>query len=681
MQNLQIAGYTFQKTKKEDIITSINLTPMNLYYTHEVTDKYKQRKIKKEEDKIKAREEKYDAELSAHLIVAQEKFKAKKIIEAKKHFDYDNKKASYVSSIEIEAKKILDLQADLQDDSDFKRVINNDKFIVNEDWEEFDRQLIKDKSVLDNKDNEEIIKFNEEISSKEDELEMKKKEIEGKINEKYDKDLADSKKKIIRDKDREWKSYLNKCKEENKKAEVQKRIVLPSLFNLWNGKNEAAAKKEVDEECIELKTQIRCEYDDPDSSKKPPSECKDYPYSNFPNKYEEAKKIYQDTSVRKKYFETELLKNLDFQARKKELSVLKKQRDSLVEQIIEREKQLPLDIAESLAKKTKDINDIDDIVIKKNAELTKTVNQKIAFEKLSKDLDYDVESMVSMSLLKSPLITDSALWDQDISDQLNLDNAESLKQKNLDIAPYQDEIKRIQGPPPSIMTSAGKLGMKVLKKVGNAGLQIKYLDFSWNDQTMSVDTTNSVPIEIYSPTFVFFGENDSYGPYNMMDFEEYKVKRLDESNQKNIKFEYILKYYKEAMPLTKNKLHQTVFVFKPDIELYKRLFEDFSEESFFSEFYASYMNYKNFKYFDTLTIRRENTHSKNPQNNNMLFNFIPLSIFSNLNIFAYFKLDGSPKLDGEPSFLENYISMDDLSKMEIVRGEEKVGQKLNKYSF
>ena len=90
------------------------------------------------------------------------------------------------------------------------------------------------------------------------------------------------------------------------------------------------------------------------------------------------------------------------------------------------------------------------------------------------------------------------------------------------------------------------------------------------------------------------------------------------------------------------------------------------------------MNYKNFKYFDTLTIRRENTHSKNPQNNNMLFNFIPLSIFSNLNIFAYFKLDGSPKLDGEPSFLENYISMDDLSKMEIVRGEEKVGQKFIK---
>ena len=58
----------------------------------------------------------------------------------------------------------------------------------------------------------------------------------------------------------------------------------------------------------------------------------------------------------------------------------------------------------------------------------------------------------------------------------------------------------------------------------------------------------------------------------------------------------------------------------------------------------------------------------------MLFNFIPLSIFSNLNIFAYFKLDGSPKLDGEPSFLENYISMDDLSKMEIVRGEENFGQ-------
>ena len=175
-------------------------------------------------------------------------------------------------------------------------------------------------------------------------------------------------------------------------------------------------------------------------------------YDSLVKYYEEAKKIYQDTSVRKKYFETELLKNLDFQARKKELSVLKKQRDSLVEQIIEREKQLPLDIAESLAKKTKDINDIDDIVIKKNAELTKTVNQKIAFEKLSKDLDYDVESMVSMSLLKSPLITDSALWDQDISDQLNLDNAESLKQKITEIVDFnQDILAGVKVKEPSVL--------------------------------------------------------------------------------------------------------------------------------------------------------------------------------------------------------------------------------------
>ena len=203
----------------------------------------------------------------------------------------------------------------------------------------------------------------------------------------------------------------------------------------------------------------------------------------------------------------------------------------------------------------------------------------------------------------------------------------------------------------------------------------------YSTQSMSVDTDNNFPIKIYSPTFVLFSEKkSSENPYNMEDFDEYvRNKNLHKEGDprnifiKNIKFEFILKYYKKIeTTVKKNSGKQTIFVFKPDIELYQREFEDFEESKFISAFINSYKNYNKFVYFDDIKIRRKNK-GKNTLENNVLMEFIPLSIFSNKNVFLSWDLFDTDNNPGRP-FLQSSISMNDLKDQQKIQGKKIVGQ-------
>ena len=195
---------------------------------------------------------------------------------------------------------------------------------------------------------------------------------------------------------------------------------------------------------------------------------------------------------------------------------------------------------------------------------------------------------------------------------------------------------------------------------------------SFNGVNIFAESDYIFPKEITAPTILFIDESSWGLPVlNLNDLKTYKEEKeaAKINNMSYIikpEYEFIIKYYIETDK--KNADGKKLFLFKPDIELYKREFSDFDLNDFENNIIYSMDKNIFFNYFhERKIVGRSEKIEQNEDNQNFLLNQMPFNIFSSKNIYLYWNLNASD--DNNEPIVKNFISLVDMKDSKVVPSE------------
>ena len=171
------------------------------------------------------------------------------------------------------------------------------------------------------------------------------------------------------------------------------------------------------------------------------------------------------------------------------------------------------------------------------------------------------------------------------------------------------------------------------------------------------------PKEVMAPTILFIDKYDwlNNGAINMATLDKYKNNR----NPIIPEYEFILKYYIDTGEENSNGQH--IFLFKPDIELYKHQFEDFDVRQLIDNIITSNDENIFLTYLESLKIKKKGDknidENEDPDMKNFLLQHMPFNIFSKKNIYLYWNIDAKKP---EDQIVKNFISLQELKSGHIV---------------
>jgi hypothetical protein len=260
------------------------------------------------------------------------------------------------------------------------------------------------------------------------------------------------------------------------------------------------------------------------------------------------------------------------------------------------------------------------------------------------------------------------------AEQTNNDNKNKLRIKILKVDPNYENRGKIE----NAKNWIGNFVANAAIGVANVALGAKHNIGQWLEGVNIFAQTDYIfPKEITVPTFLFLDESNWFSnPLNMDDLTQYRTEKelaLAEKRDFTVSplYEFIEKYYEQKK--TDEADDKTLFLFKPDIELYKYEFSDFVLDDFVDKVIDNYKGVdKYLNYFhERKIVGPSSSVTQNEENHNFLLKQLPFNIFSSKNVYLYWNLHATDE-NKEP-IIKNYISLTDLENSKEVSTEFMLG--------